>query len=88
MIVSGSWRTRSESINILSYLIRNSGQNFLNEKITKIIIDYLKDRASAVRKEGVRLIISIIDQHGQPWTEKNIIPKILPMFKSQTFVHR
>jgi hypothetical protein len=72
----------------LSYLIKNSGTNFLNEKNTKIVIDYLKDRANAVRKDGVKLIIQIIDQHGQPWTEKSIIPKIIPMFKSQTYIHR
>jgi len=88
MVSSPNWRTRSESINILSYLIKNSGVTFLNDKNTKIVIDYLKDKASSVRKEAVWLIIQIIDQHGQPWAEKNIIPKIIPMFKSQTFIHR
>ena len=57
MVASPSWRNRSESINIMSYLIKNSGPNFLNEKIMKIVTEYLKDRANAVRKEGVRLII-------------------------------
>lgn len=88
MVASQNWRIRSESINILSYLISNSAVSFLNEKIIKIIIDYLKDRANAVRKEGVRLILDIIAQHGQPWVERNIIPKFLPLFKSTTFIHR
>jgi hypothetical protein len=83
-----NWRVRAESINILAYLIKNSPLAFINEKVTKFVVDYLKDRANAVRKEGVRLIVKIIEQHGQPWVEKNIIPKLIPMFKSPTFLHR
>jgi serine/threonine-protein phosphatase 2A regulatory subunit A len=67
MIANQNWRIRAESINILSYLIKNSPISFLNEKIIKFVTEYLKDRANAVRKEGVRLIIKIIDQHGQGW---------------------
>lgn len=83
-----NWRVRAESINILAYLIKNSPLAFMSEKIVKFVLDYLKDRANAVRKEGVRLIVRIIEQHGQPWAEKNIVPKLLPMFKSPTFLHR
>lgn len=36
----------------------------------------------------MKLIVKIIEQHGQPWVEKNIIPKLIPMFKSPTFLHR
>jgi len=50
LVVSPNWRTRSESIKILSYLIKNSQPAFLNEKMLKIIIEYLKDKANAVRK--------------------------------------
>jgi len=88
MIASPNWRVRADSIDILYYLIRNSPPAFINEKILKFIIDYLKDRASAVRKESVKLIIKIIEQHGQTWVEKNIIPKFIPLFKSPTFMHR
>lgn len=62
-----SWRVRAESINILSYLIKNSPITFLSEKIIKFVVDYLKDRANAVRKEGVKLIMKLIEQHGQIW---------------------
>jgi HEAT repeat protein len=88
MIASPSWRVRSDSIDILYYLIRHSPPTFINEKILKFIVDYLKDRASAVRKESVKLIVKIIELHGQGWVEKSIVPKIIPMFKSPTFMHR
>lgn len=88
MMLHQNWRVRAESINILAYLIKNSPLAFLSEKIAKSVLDYLKDRANAVRKEGVRLILKIIEQHGQGWAEKNLIPKMLPMFKSPTFLHR
>lgn len=88
MIASPNWRIRSESMNILRYLIKNSTVSFLNEKVIKTITDYLKDRANSVRKEAVQLILEIIGQHGQPWVERTIIPKLLPMFKSATFIHR
>jgi serine/threonine-protein phosphatase 2A regulatory subunit A len=67
MMVNQNWRIRAESINILSYLIKNSPPTFLNEKIIKFIIDYFKDRANSVRKEGVKLVLKVIEQHGQSW---------------------
>jgi HEAT repeat protein len=88
MMAHQSWRVRAESINILGYLVKNSPITFLSEKVVKFVVDYLKDRANAVRKEGVKLIVRLIEQHGQPWVEKNIISKMLPMFKSPTFLHR
>ena len=45
-------------------MIKNSTPTFLNDKIIKIITDYIKDRANAVRKEATKLIILIIDCHG------------------------
>ena len=65
MVANANWRTRMESINIMSYLVKNSNASFMNEKIVKIILDYLKDRANSIRKEGVKLIIEVIDIHGQ-----------------------
>lgn len=50
MMLHQNWRVRAESINILGYLIKNSPLAFLNEKIIKSVLDYLKDRANAVRK--------------------------------------
>lgn len=69
-------------------MIKNSQVNFLNEKIIKFIIDYLKDKANVIRKESVKIIGQCIDQHGQLWVEKNIMIKLLPMFKSPTFLQR
>jgi hypothetical protein len=56
--------------------------------VVKFVVEYLKDRANAVRKEGVLLIVKLVEQHGQAWVEKTVIPKLLPMFKSPTFLHR
>jgi len=56
--------------------------------VNKMIVDFLKDRANSVRKEVTKLIAELIDQHGQSWAEKNIVAKLLPMFKSSTYMHR
>ena len=50
MIVHTNWRTRIESLEILGYLIKNSNPEFLGEKNITIIMDYMKDKAFAVRK--------------------------------------
>ena len=36
----------------------------------------------------MKIIAQCIDQHGQIWVEKNIMIKLLPMFKSPTFLQR
>ena len=60
MVISPNWRTRCDSIKVLTYLINNSPVTFMNEKITKISTEYLKDKANAVRKQGIQLILDII----------------------------
>jgi serine/threonine-protein phosphatase 2A regulatory subunit A len=44
------WRIRVVSIDFLYYIIKKSGKDFINEKIIKQIMDYVRDRAFAVRK--------------------------------------
>jgi hypothetical protein len=77
-----------QSIDLFFYFVQNSGKDFMNEKNTKILLDYLKDRAFSIRKGGIQLLSKVFDHCGQVWFEKTILPKILPMFKSQTFIER
>lgn len=53
------WRVRAASIDFLFYLISKSGKEFVNEKMSKQIIDYLFDNAYAVRKAGIHLLTKL-----------------------------
>jgi hypothetical protein len=39
----------------------------MSQKLNKIIVDFMKDRANSIRKEGTKLVADLIDQHGQAW---------------------
>ena len=67
MIAHANWRTRSEAITVLTYLIRHSLLPFMTDKINKTILEFLKDRAHSIRREGIALICHVIDHHGLPW---------------------
>ena len=88
MIAHANWRTRGEAITVLTYLIRHSPLAFMTEKINKTIVEFLKDRANSIRQEAIRLICTVVEHHGLPWSEKNLLAKWLPLFKSSTFLHR
>ncbi len=45
-----NWRIRAESIVLFFYFISRSPKDFMDEKNTKLAIDYIRDRAFSVRK--------------------------------------
>lgn len=55
-----NWRIRAESIVMFFYFISRSSKEFMDEKNIKLAIDYIRDRASSVRKEGMKLLSNIL----------------------------
>lgn len=51
-------------------------------------MDYVRDRANAVRKEGIKLLQKIQLEFGSEWFEKNIMGKVLQISKATNYIHR
>ena len=51
-----NWRVKVSSIDILFYLIKESGPEFMNDKMIKLVMDFIRDPANSVRKEGIKLL--------------------------------
>jgi hypothetical protein len=82
------WRIRSTSIELLFYMIRKSGRDFMNEKAIKQVMDYLRDRVNAVRKEGVRMLSKIQLEFGTEWLERNLMPRVVQISKAESYLNR
>ena len=54
-------------MDLLFYLMKQSGAEFVNDKIIKLITEYINDKANAVRKEGIKLLVKIQEELGSPW---------------------
>jgi serine/threonine-protein phosphatase 2A regulatory subunit A len=64
------------------------GEGFLNEKFSKILIDWLSDRIYGVREAAIRCIRGLIDTLGSQWAEKQLFPKIIPFQSNPNYLHR
>lgn len=62
-----NWRIRAESIGLYFYFISRSPKEFMDEKNTKLAIDYIRDRAFSVRKEGMKLLANLAKLHDTAW---------------------
>lgn len=53
---STNWRVKVSSIDVFFYLVKESGPEFMNEKMVKLVMDFIRDPAHSVRKEGMKLL--------------------------------
>jgi hypothetical protein len=49
----------------------------MTESTIKQVMDYIRDRVNAVRKEGVKLLSKIQLEFGTEWFEKNLMNRVL-----------
>ena len=75
-------------MDLLLYLIKQSSGSCLNDKIIKLLLEYVNDKANIVRKEGIKLLVKIHCEVGNGWIEKNLLPKILPLAKAKSYIQR
>lgn len=88
LAVDKNWRIRSASIEFLSFFARKMGESFLNDKFSKILLDWLLDRVYGVREAAVNCVRSLAEILGGPWTEKVLFPKIAVLQNNPNYLHR
>ena len=83
-----NWRIKVSSIDILFYLIKESGPEFMNDKMIKLVMEFIRDPANSVRKEGIKLLKRIQVEFGAPWFEKTMMPQIMKISKASSYIQR
>jgi hypothetical protein len=58
----------------MSNVITNS--IFINDVLTKTLVELASDKINAVRQKAVSLIIKIINQQSPQWCDNMMIPKL------------
>jgi len=88
LAVDKNWRTRSASIEFLSFFARKMGEGFLNDKFSKILLEWLHDRVFGVREAAVNCIRVLTEILGGSWAEKVLFPKIAVLQNNTSYLHR
>eukprot|EP00331_Platyophrya_macrostoma_P022532 CAMPEP_0176453318 /NCGR_PEP_ID=MMETSP0127-20121128/29152_1 /TAXON_ID=938130 /ORGANISM="Platyophrya macrostoma, Strain WH" /LENGTH=578 /DNA_ID=CAMNT_0017842125 /DNA_START=154 /DNA_END=1890 /DNA_ORIENTATION=+ len=88
LAVDKNWRTRAASIEFLSFFARKMGEGFLNDKFSKILLEWLHDRVFGVREAAVNCIKSLTEILGGTWAEKVLFPKIAVLQNNANYLHR
>ena len=71
-----NWRIRCDVIDILVYLVRELGEDFMNYKfiLDKIIVSYLEDHVYKVREKAIGAVKSFGESVGKKWVNKTALP--------------
>lgn len=51
-------------------------------------MDYVEDKANAVRKQGIKLLAKIQDAFGSQWFEQTFMQKIMEIGNSESYLQR
>jgi len=88
LAVDKNWRTRAAVVEFLPFFAQKMGEGFLNDKFSKILIDWLSDRIYGVREAAIKCVKSLIEILGSQWAEKQLFPKIIPFQSNPNYLHR
>lgn len=75
-------------MDMLFYFIKKSGVEFMNDKIVKLLVDYINDKANSVRKEARNLLVKIQGEIGSSWIEKQLFSKLSSLHKAKSYLQR
>ena len=73
-------------IDLLTAVISNSF--FLNDQLTTTLVHLAEDKIGAVREKATKLIINIITQQSPQWCDSMLIPKLLWLKDSPSYIER
>lgn len=64
------------------------GQEFFDQKLRKLCMDWLSDHVYAIREAATLNTKKLVDQFGSSWAENTIIPSVLVMARDKNYLHR
>jgi len=91
LIISASdknWRTRSTAVEYLPIFTKRFGEDYFNDKFSKILLECLVDKIYGVREAAVKCVKQLSEHFGSAWSEKHVLPKILTLKDNPNYLHR
>lgn len=82
------WRVRLAIIEYMPALAGQLGQEFFDQKLRKLCMDWLSDHVYAIREAATINTKKLVDQFGSAWAESTIIPSVLVMARDKNYLHR
>jgi len=73
LAIDKNWRIRSATIEILGFFAKQIGAEFLNDKILKMLVDWLGDKVYGVREAAIMSVKTLVEILGYQWAEKNVM---------------
>lgn len=82
------WRVRLAIIEYMPDLAGQLGQEFFDQKLRKLCMDWLSDHVYAIREAATLNTKKLVEQFGSQWAENTIIPSVLVMARDKNYLHR
>lgn len=81
------WRVRLAIIEYMPALAGQLGQEFFDQKLRKLCMDWLSDHVYAIREAATLNTKKLVEQFGSQWAENTIIPSVLVMARDKNYLH-
>mmetsp|Transcript_30581 Transcript_30581/g.97616 ORF Transcript_30581/g.97616 Transcript_30581/m.97616 type:complete len:615 (-) Transcript_30581:576-2420(-) len=82
------WRTRIEIVKLGPTLAEQIGEQFFNENLASIVLNWLCDDVYAVREAAARNLQTFLAMFGPAWGTEHIAPKLRQMCAQQSYIPR
>lgn len=63
------------------------GQEFFDQKLRKLCMDWLSDHVYAIREAATLNTKKLVERFGSQWAENTIIPSVLVMARDKNYLH-
>lgn len=81
------WRVRLAIIEYMPALAGQLGQEFFDQKLRKLCMDWLSDHVYAIREAATLNTKKLVERFGSGWAESTIIPSVLVMARDKNYLH-
>jgi len=83
-----NWRIRKQAIQAVTTLAPILGQQFFDDKLGTICLNWLGDAVNYIRRSAVKNLVSIGKEFGDEWCSRVLIPRINSMKQNPNYLHR
>lgn len=83
-----NWRVRKQTIQAVTPLAPLLGQQFFDDKLGALCLNWLGDAVNYIRRTAVKNLVSIGKEFGDEWCSRVLVAKINSMKQNPNYLHR
>lgn len=82
------WRVRLAVIDYMPLMAKELGQEFFDIQLSELCLSWLGDSVFSIREATTKALPKLARVFGDDWTVAKIVPRIIDMYKGDSYTHR